>query len=237
MKAVIFDMDGVITDTAILHAEAWHLVFTEVLKVHRPVQCTFSEHDYVSYIDGRSRLEGIRNYLRHKNIELELGVETDCGINTQLGIGNLKNKYFNELIDLKGINVFEDSIEVINMLIERDTLIGIGTSSKNAHKILQMTGLHSYFSFILDGVKAAQDQIASKPDGAFYRYCCEIAGKQPNECIVIEDSLSGVKAAKKATVGTIIGLSRSVAKSQLFSAGADIVVDKLTDVSSEVFIG
>ncbi|MCG7537126.1 HAD-IA family hydrolase [Pseudoalteromonas sp. OOF1S-7] len=230
MKAVIFDMDGVISDSASIHAVAWEHVLSDVVKKYISPEQKFTYEDYLNYVDGRSRLEGIQCFLTHKKILLPQGQLTDTSIDSIHGISNLKNSLFNDIVDRDGVKVFSDALSVIDKLTIKKVPIGIGTSSKNAVKILNSIGIFEKFEFLLDGNIAAENNVASKPNGEFYAYACKLANTPRQHCVVIEDAISGVIAAKNANVGMVIAVDRGNNEAQLFEAGADVVVQQLTDI-------
>jgi HAD superfamily hydrolase (TIGR01509 family) len=231
MKTVIFDMDGVITDTASVHAKAWKTAFEEATQFHTGKKITFTHDDYVSYVDGRVRLIGVQSYLNYIRLELPVGCETDVSFTTAYGIGNIKNKEFVRLLAEQSISVFQDALDLITLLKSLNYPLAIGSASKNARMILERTNLVDNFDFILDGLVADIQGVKSKPHGDFYGYACELANSPPSSCIVIEDAISGIKSAKSAGIGCIIGVCRGVTSIELYDAGADIVVNSLVNDS------
>ncbi|NVK33316.1 MAG: beta-phosphoglucomutase family hydrolase [Rhodobacteraceae bacterium] len=229
--AVLFDMDGVISDTASIHTKAWKAVFDQVLSNIDPSAPPFNEtEDYLRYVDGKSRPAGIRDFLSSRNLQLPTGEVTDSNVNTICGIGNDKNQIFRKFLETEGVKLFEDALIALNTLKQNNALLGLASSSKNASLVLERTGLTEYFSSILDGEVAEENGIKSKPDPEFYTFAARLLGKLPEECIVIEDAISGVISARDAGAGLIIGIDRKGDGETLRTNGAGIVVSSLNEL-------
>lgn len=228
--AVLFDLDGVISDTASVHAKAWKMVFDLVLANTQHTFVPFDEMDYLRYVDGKSRLVGITDFLRSRDIELHQGVVDDSGIETIHGIGNTKNTVFCDILELDGVTIFEDALRAIDTLRSNGADIGLASSSKNARVVLDKAGLTRNFKSIFDGKVAENDGVASKPDAAFYRHAATLLGQPPRKCIVLEDAISGVVSAKLAGAGLVIGLCRNGNEDALATNGADLIVSSLDEL-------
>jgi beta-phosphoglucomutase family hydrolase len=229
--AVLFDLDGVISDTASLHAKAWKVVFDKVLANARHDFVPFDESvDYLRHVDGKSRLVGIEDFLRSRGIELHQGTADAAGIETIHGIGNSKNTIFRELLESDGVTIFEDALRAINTLRNCGAEIGLASSSKNARIVLEKAGLTECFKSIFDGMVAENEGVASKPDPAFYRHAAALLGQNPNQCIVLEDAISGVVSAKLAGAGLVIGLCRNGNGDALVANGANFTVSSLDEL-------
>jgi len=231
--AVLFDLDGVISDTASLHAKAWKIVFDQVLSNAGNDFAPFEVSDYLRYVDGKSRLVGITDFLNSRGIELYQGTINDTGIDTVHGIGNTKNSVFRDLLESDGVTIFEDAFRVIDTLRSNGAEIGLASSSKNARIVLDKAGLTGYFKSIFDGKVAENDGVASKPDPAFYRHAAALLGHKTSQCIVLEDAISGVVSAKLAGAGLVIGLCRNGNENELATNGADLVVSSLDELDIE----
>jgi beta-phosphoglucomutase family hydrolase len=230
--AVLFDLDGVISDTASVHASAWKKVFDRVLTVAGKHDAMFDQiNDYLMYVDGKTRLVGITDFLRSRHIEMPEGNYNSEGIDTIYGIGNAKNTIFCDLLESVGVKLFDDAIRAIKILKDARAQIGIASSSKNARLVLKKAGLTEYFQSILDGTAAEHDGIKSKPDPAFYLRAAELLGRSPAECIVVEDAISGVVSAKKAGIGYVVGICRKGGGNALKDNGADISVSSLDELN------
>lgn len=229
--AVLFDLDGVISDTASVHAKAWKAVFDEVLTIDRRRYAPFAEpEDYLRYLDGKTRLAGIEDFLRSRAIDLPLGGADALGIDSIHGIGNTKNAIFRDLLDTSGVTIFNDALRLLETLRAAGSDIGLASSSKNARVVLEKAGLTGCFKSILDGLVAEENGVASKPHPAFYRYAAGLLGRSPERCIVIEDAISGVVSAKRAGTGLVIGISRHGDGQVLRANGADMVVSSLDEL-------
>lgn len=236
--AALFDLDGVISDTASVHAKAWRIVFDDALTrlgiAHRPFD---EKNDYAEYVDGKMRQAGIESFLASREVVLPLGNSDQKDLVTVNGIGNTKNAIFRDLIASDGIAIFDDSRRLISRLMEAGFELGIASSSKNAGFVLERSGLLNSFKAIMDGLVAEQNGVKSKPDPEFYRHAASLIGHDPGECVVIEDAVSGVTSAKRAGIKFVIGIVRGAHRAEVLrGAGADLVVHSLDDVATEVFL-
>jgi beta-phosphoglucomutase-like phosphatase (HAD superfamily) len=234
--AILFDLDGVISDTASLHAEAWKATFDSIHLAGRYDFAPFRQPaDYLCHFDGKTRTAGIDSFLRSRGLGLPLGHIDDQSAETMLGIGNSKNAAFALLLAEGGVNVFADARRLIATAQGLDLELGLASSSKNARLVLEAAGLLGIFHTIMDGTLADYHGVGSKPDAAFYRFAAELLGRSAVECIAIEDAVSGVISAKRAGIRTVIGVARRDDAAALRAAGADLVVTSLDDVAPEIF--
>lgn len=235
--SVLLDLDGVISNTALLHAKAWKIVFDEVLLFNRIKDVSFAiDTDYFKFIDGKTRFVGIVDYLKTISISLPMGDHNSNGLETVCGIGNRKNEIFRKLIDNHGAEIFPDAIRLIKKLTALEIKIGLSSSSKNARYVLDKANLVTSFDSIMDGLVAEAKGVASKPHPEFYVYASKLIGRPPNQCVVIEDAISGVESAKRAGIGLVVGISRRGEETILKDHGADIVVSTLDDLHETFFI-
>ena len=234
--AVLFDLDGVISDTASAHAMAWKAIFEEFLgQNYLSSPAIFEPSDYISYLDGKARITGIKSFLESRNITLSTGQPEDEGLDTIHGIGNAKNAFFNDILSRCGVHIFEDAIRLIDSLQELGLKLGLASASKNAKKILGQGGLKDCFQSIMDGIVAEKYDIKSKPHPDFYLYAAKILGYEPQNCIVLEDAISGVISAREAGIKTVIGIARQSDGVELRENGADVIVSSLDELDFEIF--
>ncbi|WP_445780235.1 HAD family hydrolase [Shewanella sp.] len=231
--AVLFDLDGVISDTAVTHAQAWKAVFDQVLSSDDSKFTPFDEKiDYLRYVDGKSRQAGIADFLASRGIHLPMGDAIDSGIDSIQGIGNTKNAVFRALLETAGVKIFPDALRAIEKFRAGGVELGLASSSKNARLVLEKAGLSAHFKSILDGMVAEAQGVASKPDPAFYRCAANLVGRDPSQCIVFEDAISGVMSAKLAGAGCVVGVSRQGNENSLKEHGADIVLETLDELDT-----
>ena len=236
--AVLFDLDGVISDTASAHAIAWKAIFEEFLSQdYLSTTVKFEPRDYTYYLDGKDRIAGIKSFLESRKITLSIGQREDTGLNTIHGIGNSKNVYFNKLLTTYGVHIFEDAKRLIDNLQGFGLKLGLASASKNAENILVKGGLQDCFQSILDGSVAENFGIKPKPHPDFYIYAAKFVGHAPQNCIVIEDAISGIISAREAGIKTVIGIARQSDGVELRKSGADLVVSSLDDLDIEIFNG
>lgn len=227
----MFDLDGVISDTALVHSKAWKIVFDDVLILDGRCCTPFAEpEDYLQHLDGKTRQAGIEDFLRARAIDLPLGGADATGIDSIHGIGNTKNAVFRDLLTTNGVTIYADALRLLEMLQTVGADIGLASSSKNARLVLEKAGLTGCFKSILDGVVAEKAGVASKPDPAFYRHAAALLGRSPKQCVVIEDAISGVVSAKQAGTGMVIGIARHGDGQSLRANGADMVVSSLDEL-------
>jgi trehalose-phosphatase len=232
--AVIFDLDGVVTDTATIHASAWKTVFDEYL-AHRPPaegedHRVLSDADYRVFIDGKPRLDGVSDFLRSRGITLPHGNEDDFAQDSACGLANRKQRRFMELV-AEGVPVFASTVELVRQLGAAGVRAGVFSSSRNCAEILEIAGLAAMFSVRVDGVDAVSLGLAGKPDPALLNETAKRLGVSAGRCVVVEDSIAGVQAGRNGGFGLVIGVDRTGNGGDLRHAGADVVVHDLVDVS------
>ncbi len=234
--AWLFDLDGVVTDTARIHAKSWKQTFDEYLKALADregkdfVEFTI-ERDYPDYVDGKPRYEGVDSFLRSRGIELPFGDPADTPeMDTVCGVGNKKNVLFNDILREDGADVFEQSVEVIRTLKEKGKRVAVVTSSKNCTAVLQSANLLDLFEKQVDGIYAAEHKIAGKPKPDTYLKAAELLGASAAQSVVIEDALSGVEAGRNGNFGLTIGVDRHGEADKLMEHGADVVVNDLGEL-------
>jgi HAD superfamily hydrolase (TIGR01509 family) len=233
--SILFDLDGVISDTASVHAKAWGMVFNDVLRHLHITDRAFQDAvDYHLHIDGKLRSAGIQDFLSSRSIALPPGPQDDRSLLTMHGIGNVKNALFRDLIATDGVKIFEDARRLITRLQEAGFELGIASSSKNARIVLEQSGLLHCFSAIMDGIVAEEKGVRSKPNPEFYRHAAFLLGHQPNSCIAIEDAISGIASAKQAGIRFIVGIARRSNNDALQAHGADLVLESLDNLSIEL---
>lgn len=228
---VIFDMDGVITNTARVHRTAWKRVFDAMLSEYDDSLPPFSHQDYSMYIDGKSRAQGISSFLMSRDLVLDDGAIDSLSLLTKNGIANVKNQFFWDVIQDQGVNYFDDALRLIAKLHADGAKLAIGSSSKNAKRLLEYNDIARFFDVIIDGVVAEQGGVPSKPDKGFYLHCVIALNEKPENCVVIEDAISGITSATKAGIGSVIGVAREGNVTDLVAAGASEVVHSLDDCS------
>ena len=236
LRAVLFDLDGVLTDTASVHFRAWKATFDALLKRRaRGGGDTFREltlDDYLTFVDGKPRYEGVASFLAARGIELPWGETSDPpAAETVCGVGNRKNRRFGELLDRDGARVFPGSVELLEDLTAAGVACAVVSSSKNARRILKRAGLDRYAATVVDGIDAARRELAGKPEpGTFLATAADLE-IPPAHAVVVEDALSGVEAGFRGGFGLVLGVTRGVPPEELLAAGADRVVGDPAEIS------
>ncbi|MEA2008348.1 MAG: HAD-IA family hydrolase, partial [Chloroflexota bacterium] len=237
--AVIFDLDGVITNTASLHSIAWKQMFDNFLKTRAeesgtPFREFTHEDDYLPYVDGKPRYKGVASFLESRGIELPYGSPDDPpGQGTVCELGNNKNKLFSDLIKGGNVEVFETTVNFVHDLHAANIKVGVASSSKNAKVVLEAAGLLSLIETRVDGVVSAELGLAGKPQPDIFTTACDNLGAHYDRSVVVEDAISGVQAGKKGGFGLVIGVAREDNVQELKSNGADIVVTDMAEINLE----
>jgi beta-phosphoglucomutase family hydrolase len=233
IDGVIFDMDGVVTDTARLHARCWKRVFDEYLRAHSETGETFrpfDEEDYLRYVDGKPRYDGVESFLSSRAITLEHGSSSDPpGYDTVCALGNLKDQDFEQAVREEGVTPFESTLTLLRSLRSLGISTALISSSRHARAILAAAGIANLFDVIVDGVDADTLGLPGKPDPAIFLTAARLLGIAPSRAVVVEDALSGVEAGHRGGFSFVIGIDRRSHADALRQHGADIVVEDLSD--------
>ena len=217
--AVLFDLDGVITPTALIHERAWADLFAP---------WGFTNADYLASVDGRPRYDGVRTFLASRGVELPWGDPSDPpGDDTICALGNRKDEMFNAVLARQGIAPYPGSMAVLDRLDELAMPSAIVSSSKNARTVLQAAGIEDRFDAVVDGNTLVEEHLAGKPDPAMFLHAARLLGVTPARAVVVEDAISGVAAGHAGKFGLVIGVDRGGNREALEAAGADIVIDDL----------
>ncbi|HEX6758837.1 MAG TPA: beta-phosphoglucomutase family hydrolase [Propionibacteriaceae bacterium] len=226
--AVIFDMDGVVTDTAGMHAQAWKRLFDEVLSDERaggdraPFDITL---DYRRYVDGRAREDGVAAFLAARGIEVPRGRPQDpAGGWTVYGLAARKNDIFRELLAEHGVRVFAGTVDLLRRLRAGRVPVALVTASRNASELLAAAGLSGVFDVVVDGQDAADADLPGKPDPAMFLEAARRLKVAPTRTAVVEDAVAGVRAARRGDFGLVVGVDQAGQREALEAAGADLVV-------------
>lgn len=231
--ACLFDLDGVITPTAEVHMRAWDQMFSEFLAGRGAT--AYTDADYFDHVDGRPRYEGVAALLQAKGIELPQGEPTDPPeAETISGLGNRKDKTFNEILATEGIEPYPGSVRLLDALSERGIPSAIVSSSKNARAVLTAAGLLDRFPVIIDGQVAAAEGLPGKPRPDTFLVAAERLGVPRQRAVVFEDALSGVRAGAAGDFGLVIGVDRGTGAERLREAGAEVVVGDLEELVGTV---
>jgi beta-phosphoglucomutase family hydrolase len=231
--AVIFDMDGVITDTASVHAAAWKQAFDAYLQSRaRTLGLPFREFtpgDYLSYVDGRPRYMGVQAFLKSRGIDLPFGSAVDVpGRETVCGLGNQKNSLFNRLLE-HGVQIFDSSIALVKDLRRNGIKVGLATSSKNGAAILSTTRTTNLFHTVVDGNVSERLGLKGKPEPDIFRAASDNLRVPYGRAVVVEDAVTGVRAGVAGGFALVIGVARSDNRDELYEHGADVVVPDLAE--------
>ena len=208
LQAAVFDLDGVITLTAGLHAAAWKCVFDRVLEAHfgASFQPFDLRGDYLQYVDGRPRLNGVTTFLDSRDIQLLRGEPSDPpSQNTAWGLGNLKNELFKELLEQQGADVDAGTVALVHALRQQGVRVAVASSSRNCQPILRKAGLLELFEAIVDGKESERLRLEGKPSPDIFLEAARRLGVSPDATVVIEDATSGVAHTRS---GSGIGASR-----------------------------
>ena len=228
--AHLFDLDGVITPTVVLHRRAWRETFDELFNTLG--LAPYREEEYFSYLDGLPRFAGVATLLAARGIELPDGEPGEVGLHSITGLGNLKNKRFGEVLERDGIEAYPGSLVLMRQLALAGKPLGIVSSSRNADHVLRAAGIHDRFAAIVDGERAAAEGLPGKPSPDTFVRGAELLGFSPAQVVVYEDAESGVAAARAGNFGCIIGVDRGAGRGALERAGAHVVVADLEELAA-----
>jgi alpha,alpha-trehalase len=235
--AVVFDMDGVVTQTATVHAAAWKALFDSFLedrarRTGEPFRPFDLEADYLPYVDGKARYDGVRDFLASRGVTLPWGAPSDLpDADTICGLGNRKNDYFLRIVAEQGVKPFPTTVALIGLLHEADVATAIISASKNTSAILAAAGVAGLFAEQIDGGVAEQLGLPGKPDPAVFVEAARRLGVAPPRAVVVEDAEAGVEAGRRGGFGLVIGVDRSDHAQALKAHGADVVVKDLAEVT------
>jgi alpha,alpha-trehalase len=234
--AVLFDLDGVLTSTARVHATCWKRMFDEYLRrraavTGEPFKPFRIETDYQQHVDGRPRYDGVREFLASRDITLPEGVPTDPPTaETVCGLGNRKNELFHETLAVEPPEVYPGSLSLVHTLRERGIRTAVVSGSRNAASVLEAAGIAQLFEVRVDGLTAAEGGLAGKPAPDTFLEAARVLDVEPSRAVVIEDAASGVAAGRAGGFGLVIGVARTDSRASLREHGADMVVADLAEL-------
>jgi beta-phosphoglucomutase family hydrolase len=231
IHACLFDMDGVLTETATVHAAAWKMMFDAFLK-DREGQAPFDEgSDYGRYVDGKPRYDGVRSFLQSRGIELpEGGPDDPPDAETVHGLGNRKNELVQKLIRERGVKVYDGSRRFLDAARAAGLQTAVVSSSANTREILDAAGIADRFETVVDGRDVADRGLKGKPAPDTFLQAAKDLGVEPKEAAVFEDALAGVEAGRAGHFGQVVGVDRVGQADALREHGADVVVEDLSEL-------
>jgi beta-phosphoglucomutase family hydrolase len=239
VRACLFDLDGVLTQTAKVHAAAWKEMFDEFLRERAartgekfvpfdPVA------DYDTYVDGKPRYDGVRSFLASRDIELPEGDPNDPpSAETVHGLGNRKNELVLALLKRDGVKVYDGSVRYVRAVRDAGLRRAVVSASANCREVLQAAGIEDLFEVRIDGIVVEQQQLKGKPAPDTFLAAAEQLGAQPAEAAVFEDALAGVEAGRAGHFGFVVGVDRTGQREALKEHGADIVVSDLAELMDQ----
>ena len=231
IQAVIFDLDGVITKTRKTHKTAWKKLFDEFFEKKNADQPSMTEEDYLEYIDGKPRYEGVRSFLDARGMNLPYGDPKDKpGYDSICALGNTKNVFFNEVLANEGVQVYPDALEKLKQWRGQGMKTAIVSSSKNCLNILKAAELEELFDTRVDGLVAEERGLKGKPDPDIFVEAAKELDVRVERCVVFEDSNSGVEAGQKGFFGLVVGVARFKNSEALKKNGADITIESFDEL-------
>jgi beta-phosphoglucomutase family hydrolase len=240
VTACLFDLDGVLTDTAAVHNKAWTAMFNEFLRnraerTGEPYVPFDPQGDYTAYVDGKPRSDGVRDFLTSRGITLPEGTPDDpAGAETVHGLGNRKNDALIRTIEEDGVRVFEGSRRYLQAARDAGLRRVVVSSSANTETVLEVTGLAEYIEGRIDGVTLRdQPHLRGKPAPDTFLEGARCAGVEPAQAAVFEDALAGVEAGRAGNFGYVVGVDRVGQAEALREHGADVVVADLDELLDE----
>jgi len=240
-EAVMFDLDGVVTQTAGLHARCWKQTFDEFLRHRRhktgeSLQLFDIKKDYTKYVDGKLRYDGVRSFLQSRDIDLPFGDPGDPPAKeTVCGLGNRKNFLFEEALKKEGVEVYQGTVAWIRQLRSEGLKTAVVSASTHCDMILKAAALTHLFEARVDGNIAQELHLEGKPAPDTYLKAAELLKVEPRRAVVVEDALAGVQAGYRGNFGLVIGVDRKGNAEELLKNGADFVVEDLVELVAEDF--
>jgi beta-phosphoglucomutase family hydrolase len=236
IAACLFDLDGVLTQTAKVHASAWKQMFDEFLRERagqtgEPFEPFDARADYDRYVDGKPRYDGVASFLEARGIELPQGTPDDPPDERTIdGLGNRKNNLVVHLIERDGVEVYEGSVRYVEAARDAGLRCAVVSSSANCRDVLRAAGILDRFEVIVDGIVAAREGLRGKPAPDTFIEGARRLGAEPAQGAVFEDALAGVEAGRAGRFGQVVGVDRVGQADALREHGADIVVQDLAEL-------
>ncbi len=236
IRACLFDLDGVLTQTATAHAAAWKEMFDAFLraradKTGEPFVPFDPVVDYRAYVDGKPRYDGVRSFLASRGIELpEVAPNNSEGVETIRGLGDRKNELVREMIHRVGVTTFEGSVRYVLAARQAGLHRAVVSASENTREVLAAAGISDLFEVRIDGVVAREEGLRGKPAPDTFLAAARELGVVPDEAAVFEDALAGVEAGRAGRFGFVVGVDRTGRAEALRGHGADIVVSDLAEL-------
>lgn len=232
IHALLFDLDGVLTQTAKVHFKAWKQTFDEYLEQHvghdyKP----FTQDDYNEYVDGMPRYDGVRTFLKSRGIELPEGTPGDPAVAETIdGIGNRKNDLVLHLIKTDGVQVYDGSVAYVRAAREASLPTAVVSASANCKDVLESAQISDLFDARIDGIVAVRDNLRGKPHPDTFLAGAKALGVEPAHATVFEDATAGVQAGHDGHFGFVVGVDRVGHAAALKQHGADVVVKDLSEL-------
>jgi beta-phosphoglucomutase family hydrolase len=236
IAACLFDLDGVLTQTAKVHAAAWKEMFDAFLlersrQTGEPFRPFEIATDYAAYVDGKLREDGVRSFLASRGISLTEGAPDDPPTAlTVHGLGTRKNDLVLDVIERDGVEVYEGSVRFVEAMRDAGLRRAVVSASKNTQQVLAVTGIQDLFEIRVDGVVAAEAGLRGKPAPDTFLAAAAALGVDPAHCAVFEDAVAGVQAGRAGAFGWVVGVDRVGRAEALKSHGADVVVRDLGEL-------
>lgn len=232
LAAIIFDTDGVVTRTATVHAAAWKDLFDSYLRNRAATTGTgfveFTDDDYLRYVDGKARADGVASFLGSRGIDLPRGTPEDPpGAETVWGLGNSKNDAFTAVVRDRGVEPYDSTLALVRALRRYGLRTAVVSASENCAAVLAAAGATGLFDVRVDGLDAAALGLPGKPDPALFLEASRRLGVEPAAAAVVEDALAGVEAGHRGGFGLVVGVDRGDQAEALSRHGADVVVADL----------
>ncbi len=236
ISACLFDLDGVLTETAKVHAAAWKEMFDAFLldrskQTGEPFRPFEISTDYAQHVDGRLRQDGVRGFLTSRGIALlEGSVDDPPTAETVHGLGTRKNELVLDLIRRRGVDVYEGSVRFVEAVRDAGLRRAVVSASKNCQEVLAVAGIEHLFEVRVDGIVAQESGLRGKPAPDTFLAAATALGVAPACCAVFEDALAGVEAGRAGSFGLVVGVDRVGQAAALRSHGADMVVTDLSEL-------